>query len=272
MGLPAAGIHDGKRRIRGTQGKNLHSWCPPGRAVKLMNEINGNFGTWQGKKISMHDTPEVISVTLLDMLGEYTNCFTYAGYHFRPVGLASESPNAIAKYFIKDNKLGISAYTNAQHSYSWADFYAAAKGMEADVYCCLEDGKFYLPGDKTLFRYTGSVIGGPEFEKWNRPSIKKDQQELTPDARMTGEQIRTPRGSFYVTDMTREQMEAAGYGFHHQSEDGKYFIMGNGKDVFAVPSQREAKNRQSIKEQLDDVRRSRNENGPEKQAPKSWER
>ena len=66
------------------------------------------------------------------------------------------------------------------------------------------------------------------------PEFLQEQQELTPDARMTGEQIRTPRGSFHVTDMTREQMEAAGYGFHHQSEDGKYFIMGNGTRAFAV--------------------------------------
>lgn len=49
--------------------KNLHSWCPPGRAVKLMNGINGSFGTWQGKKISMHDSPEVISAFLLTTLG-----------------------------------------------------------------------------------------------------------------------------------------------------------------------------------------------------------
>jgi len=62
----------------------------------------------------------------------------------------------------------------------------------------------------------------------------REQQELTHDARMTGEQIRTPRGSFRVTDMTREQMEAAGYGFHHQSEDGKFLIMGNGTQAFAV--------------------------------------
>ena len=66
------------------------------------------------------------------------------------------------------------------------------------------------------------------------PEFLREQQELTPDARMTGEQVRTPRGSFHVTDMTREQMEAAGYGFHHQSEDGKYFIMGNGTRAFAV--------------------------------------
>ena len=69
------------------------------------------------------------------------------------------------------------------------------------------------------------------------PEFLREQQELTPDARMTGEQIRTPRGSFHVTDMTREQMEAAGYGFHHQSEDGKYFIMANGTQAFAVAAE-----------------------------------
>ena len=58
--------------------------------------------------------------------------------------------------------------------------------------------------------------------------------EPTPDARETGETVRTPRGTFYVTDMSREQMEAAGYGFHHQSEDGKYLIMGNGSRSFAI--------------------------------------
>ena len=61
-----------------------------------------------------------------------------------------------------------------------------------------------------------------------------EQQALSPDDRETGETVRTPRGTFYVTDMSREQMEAAGYGFHHQSDDGKYLIMGNGDRVFAI--------------------------------------
>lgn len=65
------------------------------------------------------------------------------------------------------------------------------------------------------------------------------EQRLTPDALLTGERVQTPRGSFRVTDMTREQMEAAGYGFHHQSEDGKYFIMGNGTNAYAIAAQRE---------------------------------
>ena len=58
--------------------------------------------------------------------------------------------------------------------------------------------------------------------------------EPTPDDRETGETVCTPRGTFYVTDMSREQMEAAGYGFHHQSEDGNYLIMGNGSRAFAI--------------------------------------
>ncbi len=62
-------------------------------------------------------------------------------------------------------------------------------------------------------------------------------QQLPPDALVTGEIATTPRGSFYVTDMTREQMEAAGYGLHHQSEDGKYLIMGNGARAFAVSAE-----------------------------------
>ena len=60
---------------------------------------------------------------------------------------------------------------------------------------------------------------------------------------LTGESIQTPRGSFLVTDMSREQLEAAGYGFHHQSVDGKYLIMGNGTDAFAIPAQQESPSR-----------------------------
>ena len=53
------------------------------------------------------------------------------------------------------------------------------------------------------------------------------------------ERIQTPRGSFYLCGMTREQMEAAGYGVHHQSDDGKYLIMGNGTRAFAIPAQQQ---------------------------------
>ena len=62
------------------------------------------------------------------------------------------------------------------------------------------------------------------------------QAAPTPDDRETGETVRTPRGTFHVTDMSREQIEAAGYGFHHESEDGKYLIMANGSRAFAITS------------------------------------
>ena len=68
----------------------------------------------------------------------------------------------------------------------------------------------------------------------------QQEKQLTPRELLTGESIQTPRGSFLVTDMSREQLEAAGYGFHHQSEDGKYLIMGNGTDAFAIPAQQES--------------------------------
>ena len=41
--------------------------------------------------------------------------------------------------------------------------------------------------------------------------------------------------------MSREQIEAAGYGFHHQSDDGKYLIMGNGTRAFAVAAEQAGK-------------------------------
>ncbi len=62
------------------------------------------------------------------------------------------------------------------------------------------------------------------------------QAAPTPDDRETGETVRTPRGTFHVTDMSREQMEAAGYGFYHESEDGKYLIMAKGSRAFAIPN------------------------------------
>ena len=69
------------------------------------------------------------------------------------------------------------------------------------------------------------------------PEFLQEQKQLTPDELETGETIKTPRGTFYVTDMSREQMEAAGYGFHHQSDDGKYLVMRNGTRAFAIAAE-----------------------------------
>ena len=78
----------------------------------------------------------------------------------------------------------------------------------------------------------------PEFLE---PDRAKEVTIPTPDQMATRERISTPRGSFTVTAMSREQMEAAGYGVHHASEDGKYLIMGNGTRAFAVAAEQPEK-------------------------------
>ncbi|MFR8331717.1 MAG: YodL domain-containing protein [Oscillospiraceae bacterium] len=66
-----------------------------------------------------------------------------------------------------------------------------------------------------LFRSAGVFAAGAE---------KPRDHRAHPDA----------QGSFYLCGMTKEQMEADGYGFHHASEDGKYLIMANGTQAYAV--------------------------------------
>ena len=95
----------------------------------------------------------------------------------------------------------------------------------SDVVVLHQDGQ-----DTAHYVDRGDFKQIPEF-------LQEKQPQLTPDELETGEKIRTPRGTFYVTGMSREQMEAAGYGVHHQSDDGKYLIMGNGTRAFAVAAE-----------------------------------
>ena len=97
----------------------------------------------------------------------------------------------------------------------------------SDVVVLHQDGK-----DTAHYVDRGDFKQVPEF-------LQEKQPQLTPDELETGEKIRTPRGTFYVTGMSREQMEAVGYGVHHQSDDGKYLIMGNGTRAFAVAAEQE---------------------------------
>ena len=99
-------------------------------------------------------------------------------------------------------------------------------------------------GDIVVFRQDGKqtayyVDEGADYRQVPE-FFAQPEKQLTPDECMTGEQIQTPRGRFYLTDRSREQMEAAGYGFHHQSEDGRYLIMANGTRAFAIPAQSES--------------------------------
>ena len=80
-------------------------------------------------------------------------------------------------------------------------------------------------------------FGFSQVPEFLQPERAAEVTIPTPDQMATQERISTPRGSFCVTAMSREQMEAAGYGFHHQSDDGKYLIMGNGTRAFAVAAE-----------------------------------
>lgn len=125
----------------------------------------------------------------------------------------------------KDNLESIYTRFNIDHP---ADFKGHSLSV-SDIVVLHQDGK-----DTAHYcdRFGFSQV--PEFLQ---PERAAEVTIPTPDQMATQERISTPRGSFCVTNMTREQMEAAGYGVHHQSDDGKYLIMGNGTRAFAVLAQ-----------------------------------
>lgn len=54
--------------------KNLHSWEPPARGIKLMNGINGKNGSWQNERISIEKSAMELSECILNImsgLGSY---------------------------------------------------------------------------------------------------------------------------------------------------------------------------------------------------------
>ena len=55
------------------------------------------------------------------------------------------------------------------------------------------------------------------------PEFLQEQKQLTPDDLETGETVKTPRGTFHVTAMSREQIEAAGYerGQTHRAKNNR---------------------------------------------------
>ena len=98
-----------------------------------------------------------------------------------------------------------------------------------------------IDADKRIYGdVTGKTLEAIAAQGYSYKDGQLEQQtqtEISPDSLMTGETVKTPRGNFYITDMRKEQMEAAGYGFHHASDDGKYLIMGNGTLAFAIAAE-----------------------------------
>ena len=144
-------------------------------------------------------------------------------YRFEPLdsihrnGLSVKSENYELVYTAplteKDNLESIYTRFNVDRP---ADFTGHSLSV-SDIVVLHQDGK-----DTAHYCDRAGFSEVPEFLQ---PAQKS--REIT-------ERIQTPRGSFYLCGMTREQMEADGYGFHHASEDGKYLIMANGTQAYAV--------------------------------------
>ncbi|MFI3214790.1 MAG: YodL domain-containing protein [Eubacteriales bacterium] len=76
--------------------------------------------------------------------------------------------------------------------------------------------------------YYVDTVGFKELEHFVQPN---------PDNYITGEKISTRRGNFSLTSLSKEEMKAQGYGVHHNSDDGRYAIMGNGTIAYAVQNE-----------------------------------
>ena len=129
-------------------------------------------------------------------------------------------------------------------------YFTAITEYVAECRAMLNSGTYELPEAPKRSDFD------PELQAYKaqvKAEVEKEAASagMTPDEHTTGEKITTPRGSFSVTDMTREQMEAAGYGVHHTSEDGKHLIMGNGTQAFAVAAENPIKHVEDTIEQND---------------------
>lgn len=170
-----------------------------------------------------------------------------------------EDDEDLGRYYLEE----VDASLIPEHLRNYIDYEAYGRDIR------FSDGGEYT--DFGYVRDTGSSF--VEFYNGDRDDIPEEyrvmnfetETELSddvqlpeqPDNHLTGESVQTPRGSFHLTDLSREQMEAAGYGVHHNSDDGRYHIMGNGTRAFAVVNAdfRERDHQETAKELAVDIDR-----------------
>lgn len=58
------------------------------------------------------------------------------------------------------------------------------------------------------------------------------------EAFLSKERIITPRGSFRIANLSEACMKEMGYGYHFDTEDGLFTILGDGKRAFDVQKER----------------------------------
>ena len=86
-----------------------------------------------------------------------SSCFEYGGYHFFPVRRFSKGEGDFSELSIRlesDPSIGLSEYKERQKfPYSYDEFYKAVTNPNYDIFCCVENGKSYVPATRELFLY-----------------------------------------------------------------------------------------------------------------------
>ena len=84
-------------------------------------------------------------------------CFEYGGYTFFPLRRFTKEENdfyVISRRIEEDRDMGMTEYKERQKvPYNYHDFYKAATDSNVDIFCCVENGKSYVPGERMLFLY-----------------------------------------------------------------------------------------------------------------------
>lgn len=129
-------------------------------------------------------------------------------------------------------------------------------GKDLQVYCLYandEDSSVSDFAEIDDHAYEGGIFG-IEKREWQRYCLKKIlASESSVNELLTGVEIKTPRGKFELIYMSREEVESAGYGLHHTSDDGNFFIMTDSRRAFAVaknPTQLEQAVRETLCDRL----------------------
>ena len=198
-------------------------------AKELINEIEGHFTELQQKRQAEQEQGDTFSIYQLKR-GDETRDLRFEPYdRLQATGHAVDRANYELIYtapLAPDTSLeDIYTRFNIDHP---ADFKGHSLSV-SDIVVLHRDGR-----DAAHYVDSIGYREVPEF-------FNEQGRQLNPDELETGETVKTPRGTFHVTAMSREQIEAAGYGLHHQSEDGKYLIMGNGTRAFAIPAEQPEK-------------------------------
>lgn len=136
-----------------------------------------------------------------------------------------------SEYYLGTDPLTVFEYGDEEKRYAYS--YAENPYTDKEIVSDLTFEELQEAFEKMQAEKEKNNNGGLDMDK------KTDTETMKPDEFLTGDYVRTPRGSFRLTTLSREQMQAAGYGLHHESEDGKYYIMGNGTRAFAVAKQPE---------------------------------